>query len=569
MDELKKRDDELFAALNKSKKQKRRKRILTALLIAAVIIIALLITFASLRRRVQANIASTADEVLRYEANYGSISTRVTGTGTIVDMDTEKITVPEGVEIDEVIAEANTRIKQGDAIATVDMASVLNVMADVQDAIADLDSQLREAGNDTVSSYMTAGAAGRVKKVYAEVGTDVASCMYENGALVLLSLDGYMAADITTDQVTAGQAVTVVRTDGTELPGTVETVLDGVATILLTDNGPELDENVTVQSEEGESLGGGTLYIHNPLRITGFAGTVSYVLVRENQYVYAGSSVINLKDTSYSARYETILKQRREQEETLQELLKLRQSGALRAPFDGTVLTVDYGSDTASQTTTSTQAANTYGLNMFGSTASAALTTTSPASDTPVDGTVIVTMSRDESMSVTISVDESDILSLQIGQAAEVTIDSIGEDVYRGTVTEIDKTANSSSGVTSYAAEVSFDKAENMLSGMSADVVIRIQGTENVLIVPADAIHRTSALSFVYTSYDAESGMYGGMKPVETGISNDDFVEIKSGLEAGEAVYYTEKEEAFFFGFGGGFPNGNRRGNSGFGGRMG
>ena len=175
------------------------------------------------------------------------------------------------------------------------------------------------------------------------------------------------------------------------------------------------------------------------------------------------------------------------------------------------------------------------------------------------DGVTIVTMSHDERMSVVISVDESDILALQDGQAAEISIESIGDQKYQGTVTEVDKTANSSSGVTAYSAEISFDKGPNMLSGMTAEVVIRIEGTENVLIVPTDSVHRTSAISYVYTTYDAQNATYGGMKTVETGISNDDFTAIRSGLEAGDVVYYTEKDDSFFFGFpgAGGSYNGN------------
>ena len=89
----------------------------------------------------------------------------------------------------------------------------------------------------------------------------------------------------------------------------------------------------------------------------------------------------------------------------------------------------------------------------------------------------------------------------------------------------------------------------NMLSGMTAEVVIRIEGTEDVLIVPTDAVHRTSAIYYVNTEYDASTDTYGGMKTIETGISNDDFTAVTSGLELGDVVYYTERETGFFFGF--------------------
>ena len=566
MDEQKRRDDELFAALNRSKKQKHRKRLFTALGITAVIVILLLIVFANLRKRVEANIASNAEEVLRYEVNYGSVSTTVSGSGTISDVDTEAITVPEGVEIDEVLAKSNTHISEGDIIATVDIPSVLSAMADVQDAIADLDTQLQEASNNNASASITVGASGRVKRIYGEAGSDVAACMYENGAIALLSLDGYMAVEIDSPALSAGETVKVVRADGKELNGRVDTLTGSKAVILVTDNGPELDEEVTVRNANGEELGSGTLYIHNALAVTGYTGTISHMAVKENQSVYAGGLICSLKDTSYSARYDAILKQRREKEDDLRQLLDLRQTGALRAPFSGTVLTVDYENDESTETeSAAVQSGYSMGIGMMSSSgylsssaASSASTASSASSTSDDDGITIVTMSHDEQMSVVISVDESDILSLQKGQAAEITIESVGDQKYRGTVTEVDKTANSSSGVTAYSAEISFDKGANMISGMTADVVIRIEGTENVLIVPTDAIHRTSAIAFVYTEYDEEHGVYGGMRPVETGISNDDFTEVTSGLEAGDVVFYTEKETGFFFGFpgaGGGYDS--------------
>ena len=149
-------------------------------------------------------------------------------------------------------------------------------------------------------------------------------------------------------------------------------------------------------------------------------------------------------------------------------------------------------------------------------------------------------------MTVTISVDETNILSLSEGQAASVSIDSIGEDVFSGEVTEINTVATSSSGVTVYSAVITLEKAEGMLSGMSADVVITIEGVDNALLIPVDALHQTRATAYVYTQYDAETGEYSGMVEVTTGLQNSSYVEITSGLSEGDTVYYTEEEESGF-----------------------
>ena len=156
--------------------------------------------------------------------------------------------------------------------------------------------------------------------------------------------------------------------------------------------------------------------------------------------------------------------------------------------------------------------------------------------DEAADLNSAVTISPDEEMSVTITVDESDILALELGQTADITVSSVTEDILTGTVTEIDKTA--AEGY--YTAELILDKIEGMLPGMTAEVDVRIQGVENALIVPIEAIHRTSTGAYVYTVYDPEIQEYGGKTDVVVGLEGSNYAEIKSGLQAGQVVYYTE-----------------------------
>ena len=156
-----------------------------------------------------------------------------------------------------------------------------------------------------------------------------------------------------------------------------------------------------------------------------------------------------------------------------------------------------------------------------------------------------ISISPDNTMSVSVSVDESDILSVSLGQKAEVTVNSLGEDTHSGSVTEIDRAGTSSSGVTVYTATVSIAKEEGMLAGMSASTTISIEGVENALLIPVDALNRTSSSYYVYTSYDAETNTLSGMKEVTVGISNANYVEITSGLSEGDVIYYTEQEDMF------------------------
>ena len=512
-------DDILFETLSKNKKRKRRKILITVVSIVLVLAVIAVTGVSILQRRVREQFASNQGEVLSYEVSTGSISTVVSGSGSLTDVDLETITVPEGVEITEVKVKRNQAITTGDLLATVDMASVISTMADLQVQIEDLDKQIHNAEDDAASTQIKAGVTGRVKAIFAEKNVEVSDVMYEHGTLALISLDGYMALDIETDALSVGDRVTVKLASEKTITGTVESVTNGTATILVTDNGPQYEETVTVLNAAGEELGSGALYIHNPLRITGFSGTISRVNVRENSKVSGSTVLFQVKNTGYSANYNSLLRQRGELEETLLELLTIQRDGAVLAQMDGSIYSVDHSDE--------------------------ALTS-------------LVTLSPDEKMSVTISVDESDILSLALGQSVTVTVKSISEDTsFAGTLTEIDRTS-SSSGV--YSAVIELEKAEGMLSGMTAKVSVRIEGVDDAILIPIDAIHKTRDGAYVYTSYNAEFQEYGGKRDVVTGLENSTYVEIKSGLNVGDTVYYTEQKSAFS-GFGNmnfGSTSGNR-----------
>lgn len=512
MEEQQKSGEELFDKLSQEKKQRRRKRLRRVIIIVAVIFAALVMVVSHLRKNVDARFAATQKDVQSYTVAPGTIHTLVSGSGVLEQVDEEDVTVPAGVEVDEVIAEAGDAVSKGDLLAKVDMASVVDTLSDTQDQIKTLDKKINSAKSDTASTSVTTSVGGRVKKIYAQVGDNVVSSVTENGALALLSVDGYMAVDFESDGCARGDAVTVTLSDGTAVKGTVESATLGTVTVLVSDNGPAMDEEVTVADAAGKTLGTGKLYIHSPVAVTGYVGTVKSISCKENANVTAGSTLMTLSDTKTSANFDALLRQRQDLEDTLTGLLTIYRDGAVLASQDGLVTSVEYDEDTATSATE----------------------------------TQILTLYPQKQMTVTISIDETDILSLKEGQEAQVTVSSVSDDAFTGSVTSISKVADTSTGVTRYSAEVTLDREEGMLVGMTANVDVRIEGTENALIIPVDALHQNSASYYVYTGYDEEQKRYTGRTDVTIGMQNDDYVEITSGLNEGDTVYYTEADSGGF-----------------------
>ena len=530
-------DDVLFEALNREKKKKRNRRIRRIVIILAVVALLLAYAVNTLQKRVRETVAAQTDAIKSSVVTIGTVSTTVSGSGTIRDMDTEEISVPAGVKITEVLVESGDKVLSGDVLATVENADVLNALADVQKQIDAKDAEMENAASEAVDEILRAKVSGRIKKIYAQPGDGVAACMVRNGALAVISQDGYMALEIENSSLKTGDTVSLLRADGSSLTGEVDRIYSGKAVILTDDRLPEVEEELTVKNSAGEILGHAAVYIHSPVRVTGYTGTVDYLSVKENDNVWEGASIFRLRDTKTPARYDSIVKEREELEKTLLALLTIYRDGALCAPFDGTVLTVEYDEDN-----------NMAAAAKSVSSQSAAYPAQSGNSVSAVskEETKVLTLSRDKKMSVAIPVDETDILALQPGQEAVLTVEAIGKDSYHGFITELDRSADSSGGVTSYTATVTFDKAEHMLAGMTADVIINISGRENVLILPAEAVNRTSASAYVFTGYVAETGMLTDPKTVTVGVSNEEYTEIRSGLSEGETVYYKENNSFDF-----------------------
>lgn len=518
-------DDALFEALSKNKKRKRTRIIITVVSIVAVLLIAAVVGVILLKRQVRQNFATQSGEVLSATATTGTIQTNVSGSGKLTETDLEAISVPEGVEILEVLVKANTTVKKDEVLATVDMATVKSAMAQTQAQIDKLDQEIKNAEADEVDKYIYAGVTGRVKAIFAKKDTEVADAMYKNGALALLSLDGYMSVTLEAEGVSQGDKVTVTLSDGDTVSGTVESVGSGTVTVLVSDNGPQYQDEVTVATKDGTALGSGILEINNPLRITGYAGTVASVNTKLDAKVSDSTKLFTLKNTSHSANYDALLRSRTTLEETLLELLTIQRNGAVCAPMDGSITSVDY----------------TEG------------------------GYDVVTMSPDATMTVTITVDEADILTLELGQTVSVTVSSVQEDAFAGTLTEINKTASDGS----YSAVVTLDKQEGMLAGMTAQISVQISGGYNAVLIPVAALHKTSTGAYVYTGYDEEYQEYTGRVDVVIGLENSTYVEIKEGLQEGDTVYYTEKKSSGFGSFGGGMPNFGGSGMPNFGGSSG
>ncbi len=165
-------------------------------------------------------------------------------------------------------------------------------------------------------------------------------------------------------------------------------------------------------------------------------------------------------------------------------------------------------------------------------------------------------------MEAQINVDENDIVSVAVGQEAEIEVDALPDQVLKGVVSEIASSANSS-GVGSSDQKTEFEvkitvtaAPPTLRPGMTATADVFTKTNDSALSVPiqcvavrtvdqlttkgqkredAEKVFTTDKDGFVEIVFCIEGGK-AVAKQVKTGIQSDDLIEITEGLNEGEEV---------------------------------
>lgn len=278
--------------------------------------------------------------ILSAQAERMELSRTLCGGGTLQAEEAVSVTLPEGVRLTELLVKNGDTVKAGDAIARVDRVTVMQAIADIQEELASLQTQLE--AERTSSDYETLTApAGLVKAVYAKAGDSAEEVVLQYGCLAEISLDSRMAVAVEADcGLRAGDKVTVTL-NGEALEGTVESNLEGVLTVTFPDEGFTAGDTASLTASDGAALGQSEIYIHSPWRAMATSGTVSQVYVQEGQRLRSKGNLLRLTDMGYSAEYRMLSSLHQEYASQLQELFVLYQSLTLTAPEAGLVTGLD------------------------------------------------------------------------------------------------------------------------------------------------------------------------------------------------------------------------------------
>jgi len=153
--------------------------------------------------------------------------------------------------------------------------------------------------------------------------------------------------------------------------------------------------------------------------------------------------------------------------------------------------------------------------------------------------TSVITVIGTNGYVVDLTVPLASVDVVKVGQTAAVTVPSSGQTL-TGTVSSIGVLDVSSTATPEYDVVVALDpSSEPLFDGSSAQVVVTVAGTGDVLTVPTSAVHVDGSKVTVQVLADGAVTDVA----VERGAVGTELTEITSGLTAGQVVVLADRNQ--------------------------
>lgn len=153
-----------------------------------------------------------------------------------------------------------------------------------------------------------------------------------------------------------------------------------------------------------------------------------------------------------------------------------------------------------------------------------------------VSSGAILTLSDLSRVVLEIYIDETDLDKVAVGNAVEAAFDALPDRTFTGRITVVDPSLQSVSNVQAVkaTAELDVDRSQASLPlGLNATVDVIAGKAVNAVLIPIEALRELG--DGEYAVFVVENGE-AALRLVEIGLRDLTFVEITSGLKAGEIV---------------------------------
>lgn len=450
------------------------------------------------------------------------VSNSLSGTGTLNPANTYTVKSLVDGKILTGGFEEGDKVEEGDVLYTIDSSDASTNLEKASIAL----QQAQRSYDKTVDlQYVRAEVDGTVSSLKVAKGDQVASgqevAVIRDSSKMLLNLL-FPAADAANFSV--GQSADVM------LDGTFETLKGTITAITGTDElstGNLLVRTVTIRVNNAgglttaqaatasvngvSSIASATFAYQAERTLTAQAGgTVSAINVQEGDAVSKGDILIELTGDDLTESIQSASESLRSAEISMQNQQDNMSNYTITSPISGTIIEKD-----------------------------------AKQGDALTSGSTLCVIYDLSYLEMVINVDELQIGALSVGQKVQITADAVADKTYVGTVTRVSMKGSSSGGTTTYPITIRIDDTDGLRPGMNANAEIVVAEANNALVVPNAAVIRGGYVLVSKKSPSAANAVEDMDAPegyvyvkVETGVSDDSYTEIKSGLQEDDTVAY-------------------------------
>ena len=450
------------------------------------------------------------------------VSNSLSGTGTLNPANTYTVKSLVDGKILTGGFEEGDKVEEGDVLYTIDSSDASTNLEKASIAL----QQAQRSYDKTVDlQYVRAEVDGTVSSLKVAKGDQVTSgqevAVIRDSSKMLLNLL-FPAADAANFSV--GQSADVV------LDGTFETLKGTVTAVTGTDElstGNLLVRTVTIRVNNAgglttaqaatasingvSSIASATFAYQAERTLTALAsGTVSAINVQEGDAVSKGDILIELTGDDLTESIQSASESLRSAEISMQNQQDNMSNYTITSPISGTIIEKD-----------------------------------AKQGDALTSGSTLCVIYDLSYLEMVINVDELQIGALSVGQKVQLTADAVTDKTYVGTVTRVSMKGSSSGGTTTYPITIRIDNTDGLRPGMNANAEIVVAEANNALVVPNAAVIRGGYVLVSKKSPSAANAVEDMDAPdgyvyvkVETGVSDDSYTEIKSGLQEDDTVAY-------------------------------
>ena len=450
------------------------------------------------------------------------ISNTMSGTGTLNPANTYSVkSLVSGKILTGSIEEGDV-VEEGTVLYTVDSS---DASTKVEQAAITLQQAQRNYDKTVDRQYVRAEVAGTVSSLKVAKGDEVTSgqevAVIRDSSRMLLVVE-FPAADAAAFSV--GQSAQVT------LDGTFEVLTGTVTAVTGTDalsTGNLLTRTVTISVKNAgglttaqaatatingvNSIGAATFQYQAERTLTALsAGTVTAINVQEGSTVNKDDILIQLSGEDLTEVIQSASETLRGAELSMENMQDTMNNYTITSPISGTIIEKS-----------------------------------AKVGDALSAGSDLCTIYDLSYLEMTINVDELQVSSLSVGQSVQVTADAVPDKTYEGVVTRVSMKGNVNGGTTTYPVTVRIDNTEGLRPGMNANAEIVVAQAKNALAVPNAAVVRGGYVLVSTSSPSAAMADTTMIAPegyvyvqVKTGVSDDNYTQIVSGLSESDVVAY-------------------------------